>query len=343
MDGPSTSDATKPIAVPATGAVFTSDGALVVPAGATVITEEDVPPPQSLWRLLIAFPLGAITAAIGLAPWLVTGARLPLQNLWESPAAASAMPFVLLPFSQYYVIQIFALVVVGAAVAGLVGRSIRLRGWAIVLLQLGVLAVQVFALVQTVLVVRDGLREGFESVLYLGGLGTGAALSILVGVVVTQLITSPPRAGAVIGFTVGAIALSSWVGALIQPVGTLDNPFVEALVIVPWIAPVLAGVAIAWAGIHSVGRVVAALFSLGLIWVAPAVITAISATLGSRAMLRSAGYAVDYGIGVFQSALFTPEVALRPVVATLAVAAVGLVVRWVIVRVARRGSAGGKP
>jgi hypothetical protein len=74
------------------------------------------------------------------------------------------------------------------------------------------------------------------------------------------------------------------------------------------------------------------------VWVAPAVTTAIVSALGSRALLRSGGDVVDYGIEVFQLALLTPELALRPIIAAAVVAAIGLLVRLLVARRRRRHS-----
>ena len=48
---------------------------------------------------------------------------------------------------------------------------------------------------------------------------------------------------------------------------------------------------------------------------------------------------IDYGISVFRMALFIPELALRPIVAAVAVAIVGLLVRWAATRKRRTRSA----
>ncbi|SFS03831.1 hypothetical protein SAMN04487846_1711 [Microbacterium sp. cf046] len=284
------------------------------------------------WSWAFALPIGIGAAIIGLVPWLLRGARLPLQNLWERDTLPGAMPIALLPFSQYFVILIFSLLVVGAAVAGIAGRALRVRGWGLVLLLVGVLLVQVTATVQTANVVRDGLQDRLESSVYLIALVGGTGLSILVGILVTVLVARAPRAGALLGLTVGAIGMASWTGALIDPTGVGAGPLAGMLVILPWIAPVLTGVAIAWAGVNTAGRVLAALASLVLIWVAPAVTTAIFNALGSRVLIRSGTDMIDYGLGVFQAALLTPELALRPIIATVVVAAVGLVIRALVTR-----------
>ena len=292
-------------------------------------------PRPGAWAM--AIPVGILAAMVGLLPWWVSGARLPLQDLWEVTVRAAAMPITLLPYSQYLVVLIFALLIVGAAAAGIGGRILRVGGWGVLLLVAGVLLVQITATVQTALVVREGLQERLESTLYVSGLSAGTGLSILLGIIVTVLIARAPRAGALIGLTFGAIGMASWTSALLDPTRVGDGPLTALLIIVPWIAPVLTGIAIAWSGIDTAGRVISAIFALVLVWFAPAVTTAVASTLGSREILRSGGGdVVDYGIGVFERALLTPEVALPPVIAAVVVAAIGLLVRALVAR-RRRG------
>jgi hypothetical protein len=306
------------------------------PVGETRGAPRSPEPRAGAWAM--ALPVGILAAMVGLLPWWMSGGRLPLQDLWEGTVRPGAMPITLLPFSQHFVVLIFALLIVGAAVAGIGGRTLRVGGWGVVLLVAGVLLVQITAASQTALVVRDGLQQRLESTLYLSGLVAGAGMSILVGVIVTVLIARAPRGGALIGLTIGAIGMASWTGALLGPDRIGEGPLTAVLVIVPWIAPVLTGVAIAWTGIDTAGRVLAAILAVVLIWVAPAVTTAVTSALGSRALIRSGGDIVDDAIGVFQLALVTPELALRPILATVAVAAIGLVVRMLVVRRRRRHS-----
>lgn len=287
-------------------------------------------PRTGSWAM--ALPVGIVAAIVGLVPWWVSGARLPLQNLWEGAVRPGAMPITLMPFSQYAVILIFSMIVVGAGLAGIGGRVLRVRGWGLLLLVAGVLGVQVMATVQTALVVREGLQERLESTVYLVGLIAGTGLSIVVGLIVTILVAGAPRAGALLGLTVGAIGMASWTSALIDPTRIGEGPMTAMLVIVPWITPVLTGIAIAWTGVNTAGRVIAALISVVLVWVAPALTTAIAAALGSRVLIRSGDDVIDYGIDVFQTALVTPELALRPIIATIVVAAIGLFTRALIRR-----------
>lgn len=298
----------------------------------TVAAPREVPG----WSFL---PIGAAAALLGLLPWLVTGARLPLQNLWAGAPADA--PIVLLPFSQYAISLIGALVIVGALAAGIAGRALGAASakGAAPLLVAGVVSVQLIAIAQTAATVHAGLRIGDEATIYVAGLTTGAVFVVLVGVGVMLLLVRAPRAGALIGLVVGAIAMSTWISAFIAPLGSapVDAPSVVALVLVtPWITPVLAGNAIAWAGVDTPGRIVAALASVILVWVAPAVLTGISSALGTRIYANSPGDMLDYGMNVFGLALLIPELALRPIIGVLITAAIGLGIRWLLTR--RRAS-----
>lgn len=277
-------------------------------------------------------PMGAAAALFGMLPWLATGAGLPLQNLWEG--APGNTPFVLLPFSQYAVSLIAALLIVGALAAGIVGRALRAataKG-ATALLLVGVVVVQLVAVAQTAATVHAGLQVGEEATVYVVGLTAGAVLIVLVGVGALLLVVRAPRAGALIGLVIGAIALGPWTSALIVPFGSVWVEPPAALILTPWIAPVLAGAAIAWAGVDTVGRVIAAVATVILVWVAPALLTGVSSALGTRVYANSPGDMLDYGVNVFGMALLIPELALRPILATVITAAVGLGIRMLIAR-----------
>lgn len=287
------------------------------------------------WAFL---PIGAAAALLGLLPWLVTGARLPMQNLWAGAPADA--PFVLLPFSQYAVSLIGAILIVGALTAGIAGRALGAASakGATPLLITGVVAVQLIAIVQTAVTVHAGLRIGDDATIYVAGLAAGAVFVVLIGVGVMALLIRAPRAGALIGLVIGAIAMSTWIAALIAPLGStpVDMPSAPALVmlvlVMPWVTPVLAGIAIAWAGVNTPGRIAAAIASVILVWVAPALLTGISSALGTRVYANSPGDMLDYGVNVFGMALLIPELALRPIIATVITAAIGLGIRRLLAR-----------
>jgi len=280
-----------------------------------------------LWACGLA---GAAAAIAGLLPWLATGMRLPLQNLWDAPTLPDAMPLALLPFSQYFLTHLFGLIVTGSAAAGIAARAIRPRlprgGFA--LLFTGTLVVQIAATAQSTAVVSTGLRQGAESTLYLAVVTAVCILSIGVGALALGLIARAPRGGALIGLALGALAVSEWVSAILRPFTTMAVEWAYSLTgLIQWVAPVLVGIAIAWAGIDTIGRIAAALGSLVLIWVTPALITGVANAAGSRVLAHDPPAMIEYALQVFQMALLMPELALRPIIAAVVVAALGLALR----------------
>ncbi|WP_109211075.1 MULTISPECIES: hypothetical protein [Microbacterium] len=279
--------------------------------------------------------IGVAAGFVGLLPWLATGMRLPLQNLWGAATDSSAMPVVLLPFSQYYLMMLFALIATGSVAAGVAARALRPRlprggFW---LVAGGVLLVQVLAIVQTTLVVRGGLQERTESTLYLAVLVAICILSVLIGFGLLVLIALAPRAGALIGLTIGAIAVGSWLSAWLHPFVITGGDVVMTLSwLLQWVPAILVGVAIAWTGLGSVGKAVAAMASLVILWIAPALITGVSAAAGTRVLAKYPSEMIAYAAEVFRMALFMPELALRPIVTAIVVAALGFAARALIRR-----------
>ncbi len=303
-------------------------------APADVKTKKKKPPLS--WWICIAIGIGAALA--GLIPWLVTGMRLPLQNLWANAATPETMPIAWLPFSQYAITLLFALLVMGAAFAGISSRATRpyqRRGgpfW----VALGLLAFQLYAAAQTSLTVLDGLQQRSLSSLYLAALVGVVVLSILIGILVLLLIANAPRAGATIGISMAAIAAGVWLGALLRVVvGPVDEGSTWLFSALQWVPAIVVGIGLAWGGLNTVGRILAAPVCLAILWVGPAATTAIANAAGSRGLAHEPREMVEYAITVFFSALTIPELALPPLVLALVVAAVGLVARWLWVRRAR--------
>ncbi|MBD7956256.1 hypothetical protein H9651_01215 [Microbacterium sp. Sa4CUA7] len=279
--------------------------------------------------------VGVASAVFGLLPWLITGARMPVQNL--SAFAPTDLPIVLLPFSQYDVVWIFALLVVGAAVAGIAGRALGVGRTprATPLLLAGLVVPQVAAVVQTATTVAATLQDRIEADLYVAALSAGSLATVAIGVAVAALIARAPRGGALTGLAIGAVAASPWLSSLLRPFASPVAGEPLLLWIVPWITPVLAGVAIAWAGLRSVGRIIAAVATVAIVWIAPALITGLTNALGFRLILGQPLEMLDYGSSVFRAALFIPELALRPILGVVVAAGVGLGVRAVLARRAR--------
>ena len=292
------------------------------------------PEPRNLpwWVYLL---LGMASAIAALLPWVVSGMRLPLQNLWATETLPDDMPIVLLPFNQYALLLIVALIITGSAIAGIVARATRRRRprFGVAATLAGVLIVQVLAVVQTTFVVRTGLQERPESDLYLAALVAVATMSVLVGVLVMLLVAAAPKAGAMIGLSIAAVAFGQWCSSLLVPWGAVPAAEVAPLLdLVRWIPPVLVGVAIAWAGVGTVGRVLAAGVSLVILWIGPAFITAVANAAGSRVLARDPALMLEFAVEVFGAALTTPSIALPPLIVAVAVAAVGIIGRLVLRR-----------
>ncbi|HLS72453.1 MAG TPA: hypothetical protein VK046_01685 [Actinomycetaceae bacterium] len=302
-------------------------------------------PRPSVPPVVVGALLGIAGAVLGLLPWLVSGMPLPLQNLWAVDTMPADMPLALLPFNQYLVSQLAAVLVVGGAVAGLAARplSARLGGRGFLAVPAGLLLVQAVAVVQTAAVVGGGLQERRESSLYLGLLVALSIFAVLVGVAALWLIARAPRAGALVGLGIGALMLAPWLQAP-AAFGTLAT---DAGMIVytlgRWVPAVLVGVAIAWAGIGTVGRAVAAFTVLLALWLVPALIIGVTSAAGTRILARDPAGMLEYGFGVFRLAATSPALVLGPVVAAIAVAALGLVVRSLRVTALPRSQATGEP
>ncbi|MCM6764438.1 hypothetical protein NB037_18650 [Rathayibacter sp. ZW T2_19] len=298
------------------------------------MTDTDPIPPR---RVLPSIGVGAVAAVLGLLPWVVTGMRLPLQNLWGTDT--TAMPFALLPFSQYALTLIVAVLVTGWALAGLAARLGRARGVHPGAAALGVAVVQLIALVQTALVVAGGLAEGTASDVYLAALVSGSVAAIAVGAVVLLLIATAPRPGAAIGISLAAVAAGSWVTGLVAPLSSGGTGVdLTLLDLVQWLPGILAGLGLAWCGLTSVGRVAAWAVSLAALWIGPTLFTAVSAAAGSRVLAQYPLEMLDYGQQVFRTALLLPAVSLRTPITALVVGAVGFVVLSAVER--RRGRVG---
>jgi hypothetical protein len=286
---------------------------------------------------LVFLAIGAASAILGLLPWIVTGMRLPLQNLWATGAPPGRMPIALLPFSQYSIFLVAAVLLIGATIAGIAGRAVPARhpGTALLALLGGVLLVQVIATVQTAVVVGQGLNDRPESKIYLVALVGGSVIAILLGVGLLALIARAPRAGALIALSIAAIAFSSWLGGIFFPMSRITTPpSVTAVLgeVMLAASAVIVGVAIAWCGVATVGRVIAALVSLALLWTGPALVTAVSAASGSRVLAHYPSDMVDQAVRVFGGALFLPQLWLPSLALAIVVAAIGLVARRVIAR-----------
>jgi hypothetical protein len=149
-------------------------------------------------------------------------------------------------------------------------------------------------------VVMNGLERSNWADLYLAALVAVTALAVLVGIVVLLLIAKSPVPGAVIALAIAALAAGAWVSALVSPLDSIPS---DVRNLVRWVPALIVGAALAWSGFRTVGRVIAGAVALLVLWIGPAVVTAVSAAAGTRVLATRPAEMLDYGIGVFNMAL----------------------------------------
>jgi hypothetical protein len=244
--------------------------------------------------------------------------RLPLQNLWaDASVAPSDMPTVLLPFGQYHVTLVAALVLTGSATAGLVVRLLGARllpvgRWSALA---GVVLVQLVALAQTTVVTEKGLRPartapgaaGLTSdpaMLYLTALVAGTVAMIVVGAVVFWVLATASAPLAVVALAVASLAFASWSNGMVAPVGHVpDGSTATALGVIRWLPAVVTGIGVAATRLRGPARVVGAGAAALVVWVGTAAVTAVASAVGSRVLLSRPRELADYAVDVFQAAL----------------------------------------
>ncbi|WP_432536694.1 hypothetical protein [Kineococcus arenarius] len=287
--------------------------------------------------------IGALAALVGLLPWLATGLRLPLQNLWQAPTAPADMPRVLLPFNQYAITLLLAVVVTGYATAGLFARVLgRVAGlrWprrAMLSLTAGVLGVHLLAAAQTASTVAAGLSARTASALYLAALLAVLAFAVGTGLLVLRLVLAASRPAVVIGVSLLAVIAASWLAALITPFGAAPGqpgPLASAAsdAVLHWLPAVAVGAVIAWSGVHTLARLLAAAGGLALLWILPAAFTALASAASFRLLLPHPVELAEYGLQVFQAALLMPEPALPPLLLALVITTGGITARHLLTR-----------
>ena len=291
--------------------------------------QPDVPAHAVGRDVAVALAIGLAAGLLGLAPWLITGALLPLQNLWGAQVMPAQMPLALLPLSQYDSTTLVALMVMGGASAGFAVRcwSPARRFLATGCAAGAVAAVQIAAAAQAFTVLAGGLAPGQRSSLYLAGMLAGVVAAIAAGVVSLLLLAARSTALAALGVGLVAVPVVSWLAAGAGEVAGVGN--VPALLNMAWrwLPALLIGVALAWCGLRPAVRALVWLVDLGLLWVVPAIFTAVSSTLGTRVLAGDLPAMAAMGKQVFASALGPAGGAGPTIVLALAIAVIGTVIR----------------
>ena len=281
------------------------------------------------WDVAVALLIGLMAGVLGLAPWLVTGAQLPLQNLWGSEALPAQMPVALLPLSQYESTTLVALMTTGGAAAGLTVRrwSPARRLLATWCAAGGVVLVQVTAAIQAFTVVGEGLAPGSRSSLYLVGLLSGVVAATVAGLVSLFLLAAKSRSLAALGVGVAAVPFVSWVATGVTHFAGVGNVPMFVTTLWAWFPAVLVGVALAWCGLRPRVRALVWLVNLGLLWVTPALFTAVRSVLGTRVLGGDLQEMAAMGKQVFAAGLGPSGGAGPTILLALAIALVGTFVR----------------
>lgn len=272
--------------------------------------------------------VGVGAVCFGLLPWLVTGMRLPLQNLWAVQALPEHMPRTLLPFSQYEVTSMLAMIVMGMGLAGFSVRAMPsgLRPKAASYTGIGAFAACGFATIQTSVVVREGLRLSLASTTYFLAVLAVIVVGVVVGLLVLLLIARGKPLTVSIGATLAAVALGIWMRTLMVAVSSdAASQMVPAVVgATRWLPALLVGAALAWCGIGTIRQGVAWAVNLLLLWAIPAALEGLSYAAGSRILAGDMEEMARSGIDLFLNALGPAGGAIGPVVVALVVAVSGL-------------------
>ena len=94
-----------------------------------------------------------------------------------------------------------------------------------------------------------------------------------------------------------------------------------------WLPAVLVGVALAWCGLRPRARALVWLVDLGLLWVVPAIFSAVSSMLGTRVLAGDLPAMAALGKQVFTSALGPAGGAGPTLVLALAIGVIGAFIR----------------
>jgi hypothetical protein len=241
----------------------------------------------------VALLAGVLGGVLGLAPWLATGLRLPLQNLWAAEVPPEAMPLSLLPLNQYKLVTLVALLTVGGAAAGLAVRLLfppgrwsparrRLLAWCAAA---GVLLVQLIATVQAFAVLRNGLVDSdAASDLYFGGLLAGVIAAVAAGLVACLLLAAASPAVVALGVGLMAVPFENWLTSWASN-AALVAQLQPVLGLTRWVPAVLVGLALAWCGLRPPVRLLVWAADLVLLWVVPALFISVQYVLGTRVRL----------------------------------------------------------
>ncbi|MBT2533691.1 hypothetical protein J7E83_16475 [Arthrobacter sp. ISL-48] len=141
------------------------------------------------------------------------------------------------------------------------------------------------------------------------------------------LLAAGSRGPVALGVGITAVPFVSWIAAGVAHVAGIGGvpPLVTTLW--QWFPAVLVGAALAWCGLRPGVRALVWLVNLALLWVLPAIFTAVSSVLGTRVLLGNLQEMMAMGKQVFTGALSPAGGAAPTIFLAVAVALVGTVIR----------------
>lgn len=238
---------------------------------------------------------GLVAGVVGLLPWLLTDRRLPLQNLWSQQRLPSEMPMSLLPLSQYHVVTVLAMLLVGSVLAALAVRALPRSGPTIAGGCLGWLVVALVASGQSSWVVADGIERTSRGRVYLYAVLGALVVSIVLALVALPVVARASRPAAVPWLALTAVLAGGWVSALASGFGSRFGSVPGAIGRGGhWVAAALVGATLAWCTARGGrGTILAAWFvGLAMLWVVPAVATGVLYAAGSARSMPATEEAV---------------------------------------------------
>ncbi|MGJ3508671.1 hypothetical protein [Enemella sp. A6] len=274
-----------------------------------------------------------------MGPWLFSGRRLPLQNLWAEQTLPEDMPWAMLPINQYYLLLLVALLTVGGLLAGLAGHLIRAPRWAV---HVGVLVIQGVAAVQSLMVVAGGLNTAdTRAQIYLSAMTSVVLFGMALTHMVIWLILRNGRASTAIAVGLAAFPITEWITEWFRlAAGPIGAP-VEVTTWMPWLPALIAGVALGWCGWRPPSRLTAWVLNLLVLWLGSALITAVQMVAGSRAILGRGAEAVTAFVDFLLAGLGPAGTGLYLLLAALAIALIVFALRTVWFR--HRNQSGPNP
>lgn len=300
------------------------------------------PPTPGPGKTLLGLACGSLAGLAGLLPWLIEGARLPLQNLWLDSTMPDDMPFALLPVSQYYAVRVVVLLAMGGVLSAPLLRLFRRRraagavtaptpsspllpdgeppAWPV---HAGLLAVHVTAIAQTFIVLGDGLGvtgpgRALAST-YFWGMFTGTVLAAAIAQLALHLMASHHRGRPPLGLSLAAFPIALWLMEMVGALSGVGAYPAKAADVVQWLPALIVAGALGWHGLpQGRWRALWAWSALALLTIPPAA-SAISTVLGTRAYAGNLELMLDLGLSTLVSSLSS---AIGPVLLALALAAV---------------------